>query len=515
MTDPGNCSQVTFGQFQLDLGKRELRRAGTLVKLGSRAVDVLCVLARAEGQVVTKAALMAEVWPSVIVEDSNIQVHVSNLRKSLDDGTDGQGFIVTVPGRGYRLLGLQSWPQATELPGAQPAVSISETCIAVLPFTNMSGDPEQEYFADGIVEDIITGLSRIQWLSVIARNSSFVYKGKPIDVRQFARELGSRYVLEGSVRRSGDRLRLTAQLIEAQTGRNLWAERYDRLLGDIFAVQDEITMSVIGAIEPNLRKIEIDRVMRKRPDSLDAYELVLRASPSVHNFMASGAAVAIPILQKALELDPDYAGAHALLARCFHFKYSRGGLHEEDRVASISHARAAMVSDDATTLAIAGLTIWFDEHDITTAFDLFDRALAISSSNVVALGNSAFALAWMGETERAIERARRALRVSPFDTLLAYLAITTAQFHAKKYEEAREAARRAAESNPSFSVPHILLAVALVRLGRIDEAKAAARRVLALDATFTMAAWSVTVGVIPAVFGPFAEAWREIGFDGT
>ncbi len=313
MTDPGDSHQLIFGRFQLDLAKRELRRDGASVKLGSRALDILCVLAQAEGKVVSKNELMAEIWPGIVVEESNIQVHVSNLRKALDEGTDGQSFVVTVPGRGYRFLGLQSRSQA-EQPGIQPPVSVSETCIAVLPFTNMSGDPEQEYFADGIVEDIIPGLSRIKWHFVIARNSSFIYKGKPIDARQIARELGSRYVLEGSVRRFGDRVRLTAQLIEAQTGRNLWAERYDRLLDDIFAVQDEIAMSVIGAIEPNLRKAEVDRVMRKRPDSLDAYELVLRALPSVNNFMVTGAVAAIPILQKALELEPDYAGAHALLA---------------------------------------------------------------------------------------------------------------------------------------------------------------------------------------------------------
>jgi TolB-like protein/Flp pilus assembly protein TadD len=511
MTDPDDSHQLIFGRFRLDLGKRELRRDGASVKLGSRALDILCILAQAEGKVVSKNELMAEVWPGIVVEDSNVQVHVSNLRKALDEGTDGQSFIVTVPGRGYRFLGLQSRPQAAQL-GIQPTVNVSETCIAVLPFTNMTGDPEQEYFADGIVEDIITGLSRIRWLFVIARNSSFIYKGKPIDVRQVARELGSRYVLEGSIRRLGDRVRLTAQLIEAQTGRNLWAERYDRLLDDIFAVQDEITMRVIGAIEPNLRRAEVDRVMRKRPGSLDAYELVLRALPAVNNFMVAGAVAAIPMLQKALELEPDYAGAHALLARCFHFQYSRGGLHEEDRIASIRHARAAMTSDDATTLAIAGLVIWFDEHDIGTAFDLFDRALAISNSNVVALGNSAFALAWMGETDRAIERARRALRVSPFDTLLAYLAIAIAQFHAKRYDEAREAARRATESNPGFSVPHILLAVALVQLGRLAEAKSAARRVLELDPSFTMRSWSVTVGVVPSVFEPFVKGWRKLGF---
>jgi TolB-like protein len=510
--DSVDRNQVSLGPFRLDLGQRTLSRDGTQIKLGSRAIEILCALASAEGKVVTKDELMARVWPGLVVQENILPVHVSALRKVLEQGTE-QSFVVTVPGRGYRLLGLQSPPQTEQrVIDERPGLSVPGTSIAVLPFTNMSGDPEQEYFADGIVEDIITGLSRIKWLFVIARNSTFIYRGKAVDLKQAGRELGCRYVLEGSVRKAENRVRLSAQLIEAQTGTHLWTERYDRLLDDIFAVQDEITMSVIGAIEPSLRKIEIERVKRKRPDSLDAYDLVLRALPFVHNAMVAGADAAIPLLQRALELEPDYAGAHALLARCFHFRFSRGGLNEKDRATAIYHARAAMIgSDDATTLAIAGLVIWFDEHDVATAFDLFDRALAISDSNVVALGNSAFVFAWMGRTELAIERAQRALRLSPFDTLNAYLAIAIAQFHAKRYDEARDAARRAVEANPDFSVPHILLAVSLVRVGRPDDARAEAQRVAALDPTFTMPRWSVTVGVAPSVFEPVAEAWRDIG----
>jgi len=213
---------------------------------------------------------------------------------------------------------------------------------------------------------------------------------------------------------------------------------------------------------------------------------------------------------RALELEQDYHVAHALLARCFHFRFSRGGLREVDRSAAIRHARAAMATDDATTLAIAAIVLWFDEHDVTTAFELFDRALEIANSNVVALCNSAFVLAWMGQGETAIERARRALRLSPIDTLNAYLAIAVAEYQAGHFEEAKDAARRAVEASPEFSVPHILLAVAFVRLRRLDEAKLEAEYVLALDPAFTMDRWSATVGVVPAVFEAFAEAWLEI-----
>jgi TolB-like protein len=512
MVGASRVSEVSFGPFRLDLAQRKLSRDGAPIKLGSRAVEILCVLAASAGRPVRKDELMDQVWPGTVVEEANLQVHVSNLRRALEEGSGGESFIVTVPGRGYRLLGMRAdTGSAQRASDDRQPLSIPDASIAVLPFTNMSDDAGQEYFADGVVEDIIAGLSRIKWLFVIARNSSFVFKGKAVDVRQVGHELGVRYVLEGSVRKAGDRVRINAELAEAQTSLVLWTQRYDRLVNDIFAVQDEIAMSVVGAIEPNLRNVEIERVKRKRPESLDAYELVLRALPSVRSAMTVGAEAAIPLLQQALALEPGYATAHALIARCFHFRFSRGGLHEEDRAASIRHARAASGTDDATTLAIAALVIWFDERDVSTAFELFDRALEISNSNVVALCNSAFVLAWMGQTEAAIERARRALRLSPFDTLNAYLAIAIAEFHAERYEEAKDAARRAVESNPSFSVPHILLAVSLARLGRLEEARLEAQRVLALDPTFSMERWSVTVGVVPAVFEPFADAWRGVG----
>jgi adenylate cyclase len=284
-------------------------------------------------------------------------------------------------------------------------------------------------------------------------------------------------------------------------------------LDDIFAVQDEITMSVIGAIEPNLRKVEIERVKRKRPDNLDAYDLVLRALPFVRAGMVQGANAAIPLLRQALELEPEYAWARALLAQCFHFRFSRGGLGEADRAASTQYARAASAagSDDATTLAIAAMVIWFDGHDAATAFELFDRALAVSNSNVVALSNSAFVLAWMGNSETAIERAQRAIKLSPFDTSNSYLALAVAHFHSKNYENSRDAAERAVEGNPAFSVPRALLSAALVRLNRKQEAIAEARRLIDLDPTFTTRNWSVTVGMVPEVFVPFANALHDAG----
>jgi adenylate cyclase len=386
--------------------------------------------------------------------------------------------------------------------------------IAVLPFQNMSGDPEQEYFANGMVEEVITGLSRIKWLTVISRNSSFIYKNKPVAVREVADKLGVRYVLEGGVRKSGNRVRITAQLVDAQTGAHLWAEQYDRLLEDVFALQDELTMSVVGAIEPSLRKAEIDRVKRQRPSNLNAYDLVLRSLPFITG-MPKDAAMAIPLLEHALKLEPNYGAAHSFLGWCLHHRFARGGLRQEDRIAAIHHARAAIAhgNDDATALAIAAFVIALDEHDTTTALKVFDHALELSSSNVFALNSSAIILAWMGKTDLAIERAQQALRLSPFDSLnwRSNHALAIAYFHIQRYGDAADAARSVIDVNPGFSLTRAVLTAALMRLGRVDEAKAAAQAVLELEPSFTIRGATLESKLEPAVFKPFADAWREIG----
>jgi TolB-like protein len=309
--------------------------------------------------------------------------------------------------RPVRVYQLQPGGGATEA----PALALPDKpSIAVLPFQNLSGDPDQEYFADGMVEDIITGLSRIKWLFVIARNSTFTYKDRLVDVKQVGRELGVRYVLEGSVRKVADRVRITGQLIDAATGAHVWAERYDRRLEDIFALQDEITLSVVGAIEPSLRDAEIERVKRKRPDSLDAYDLVLRAIPHVYVAMPEEAAKAVPLLEKSLTLEPNYASAHGLLAWCHEILFVRAGLKEENRVAAIRHARAAITHgrDDATALALGAFVTGLVEHDRVTAIEAFERALALSPSSAFTLFLGCIVLAYAGEAERAIDWGTRA-----------------------------------------------------------------------------------------------------------
>jgi TolB-like protein/class 3 adenylate cyclase/Flp pilus assembly protein TadD len=399
---------------------------------------------------------------------------------------------------------------------ATPAPALSDKpSMAVLPFQNMSGDPEQEYFADGIVEDIITGLSRMKWLFVIARNSSFTYKGRAVDVKQVGRELGVRYVLEGSLRKAGGRVRITAQLIETTTGTHVWAERYDGPLDDIFELQDEITLSVVGAIEPSLRQAEIERSKRKRPENLDAYDLYLRALPHAQVAMPGDSEKALSLLHQSLALQPDYAAAHAAAAWCYEQRYLRGGLHEADKTAGLMHARAALEAgaDDATTLATAGFVIGLIEHDYETAMNAIDHALALNGSSALALGLGATILAHAGRTAEAIAFGERALRLSPHDPTI-YLPLTAlgiAHCAAGNFEEAAASCNKAAQSNPRFSPARVLQTAALTRLGRISEAKAAARRVIELEPGFSIAEFVRAHTGRKEIWTPIGDALREVG----
>ena len=387
--------------------------------------------------------------------------------------------------------------------------------IAVLPFTNMSGDPEQDYFADGMVEDIITGLSRIKWLFVIARNSTFAYKGRTIDVKQVGRDLGVRYVLEGSVRKAADRVRITGQLIDTATGAHVWAERYDRKSDDIFALQDEMTLSVVGAIEPTLRLAEVERAKRKRPDSLDAYDLVLRAIPDVYSRMPEGSKRGLVLLERALALDPNYALAHACAAECHHTLFLRGGGHQEDRTAAVRHAQVAIAhgQDDALALGLAGFVIGMDGHDRAAAFAAFEAALAVSPSTALTYILGSVVLGFAGEAERAIEWGERGLRLSPLDPWRssAFISFAFGHFHRGRYEEAAAAARKAVQSSPGFSICHLVLAASLAKLERIEEARAAAARVLELSPVFRYSWFLTSVNCEPTLAASLSDALRVTG----
>jgi adenylate cyclase len=401
---------------------------------------------------------------------------------------------------------------ADDRPGTVLAFSEDRPSVAVMPFTNMSGDAEQDYFVDGIVEDIITGLSRIKWLFVIARNSTFTYKGRAVDVKQVGRELGVRYVLEGSLRKVGNRVRLTAQLIEAASGRHVWAERYDRALDDIFAVQDEITLSVVGAIEPSLRQAEIERAKRKRPDSLDAYDLYLRALPHLHASMPGDSDKALALLRQALTLQPDYAAANAAAAYAHETRYMRGGLNKADKEAALHYARAAIEggADDAATLATAGFVIGLVEHDYETAMNAIDSALALTPSSVRALGYGAVILGHAGRTTEAIEYGERALRISPLD-MNPHMGLAIAHCAAGNWEDAIAACRHTIRANPRFSLPHVLQAASLSFLGRAEEARVAAGRVSELEPGFTVSGFVRAHTGRADIWEPIGDALRRLG----
>lgn len=506
---------LEFGPFRLDADAGILFRGAEPTPLGQRAVLLLALLVRRAGTPVSKDALIEAAWPAQAIEDSNLTVQIAAVRRALADASEEAQWIETLPRRGYRYVGPAVTASDPDRASA-PSLTLPERpSIAVLPFANLSGDAEQDYFADGMVDDIITGLSRINWLFVIARSSTFTYRGRAVDVKQVGRELGVRYVLEGSVRKTSGTARITGQLIDASTGMHVWAERYDRQSDDIFGLQDDIAMSVVGAIAPSLRRAEINRVKRKRPDSLDAYDLVLRAQPDVDSGMPVQVTQALVLLERAIALEPSYALAHGNAAMCHHCLFLRAGLQEASRADSIRHARSAIAhgQDDAVALTLAGFSIGMDGHDRSSAFTALDAALAISPSSALTYILGSVMLGWGGDADRAIEWSERGMRLSPFDSwaFAAFDAQAMGHFHHGRYEEACRAAYRSVQANPRHSITHVQLAAALAKLGRLQEARTAAARVLELHPTFRYGRQFQGVNCAPALAASLGEALRAAG----
>jgi TolB-like protein/class 3 adenylate cyclase len=387
--------------------------------------------------------------------------------------------------------------------------------IAVLPFTNMSGDPEQEYFADGIVEDIITALSRFKWLFIIARNSSFTYKGRAVDIRQVGRELGVRYVLEGSIRKAGQRVRITGQLIEAETGHHVWADRIDGGLEDVFELQDQVTRSIVGAVEPSVRQAEIARSRIQRPNSLNAYDLYLRALPHLSTNTPEATEKALALLRSALSSDPDYTVAQAHLSWCYEQRFQRSSRDPSDRAEAIRLARMVIGSatNDALALAIAGFVLTILARDYESALGAVDRSLALNADEALALGFNSITNALAGRYEAAIEHGERALRLSPFDPMNYHplLGMGFAYFFLGLPAEASVMASRAIQTNPSFVVSYALAIASLVKMGQKEAAAAAVSRLHEVAPGFTVAAVERMALAAPEQFTAFCAALREGG----
>jgi TolB-like protein len=365
------------------------------------------------------------------------------------------------------------------VPGATPA---DRPSIAVLPFDNMSGDREQDYFADGIVEEIITALSRMRSLFVIARNSSFTYKGRSVDVKQVGRELGVRYVLEGSVRKAGAKVRITGQLIDAETGAHLWADRFDGALEDIFDLQDQVTARVVIAIAPRLEQAEIERAKRKPTENLDAYDYYLRGMAAVHLWTREGNDEALAMFGRAIELDPGFAAAYGMAARCYSQRLGSGWMVDRPRETAeaerLARRAAALGRDDAVALCTSGLALALVIGDIDTGAELIERALALNPNLASAWAFSAFVRIWGGDPEAGLERAARAMQMSPHDPHMSNMQAAAGMGHlfAGRPAEAWTWAHMAVRSNPNHLIAACVAAASGAHAGRLADARAVAER---------------------------------------
>ncbi|HEV7599881.1 MAG TPA: winged helix-turn-helix domain-containing protein [Bradyrhizobium sp.] len=467
---------LTFGRYRLD-PRRGLISGDRSVRLTPKALALLSFMADRPGEVITKEELFGAVWPEVTVGDAALVTCIQELRRALGDDARRPRYIETLHRRGYRFIGK---PAAAPLPaatgGSAAALPLPDRpSIAVLPFANMSDDPDQEYFADGISEDLITGLSRIHWLFVIARNSCFVYKNRAVDVKQVSRELGVRYVLEGSVRRAGKRIRISAQLIDAITGGHHWAERYDRELGDIFAVQDEITRNVVAAIEPRLMAAEGVRALSRSSDDLGAWERVARAQTHVWRLTRPDYATAIDGLTQAVEAYPDYAPARSQLAFRLLFAAHMGWVDRDDGLRKgREHAVRAVALDDCDSWGQTALGyLAMMERRTEESIAAFRRTVELNPNSATAHGDLSRGLAFAGHDREAIEHAEDAIRLSPMDPDMALFlgGIAVAHYGAGRYAEALRVSEELLRLRPGFQGAQRLHCASLARTGRLDEAR--------------------------------------------
>jgi TolB-like protein/Tfp pilus assembly protein PilF len=501
-----------FGPFQLDTEAEVLLRGNELVGIGRRGVAVLRVLLERPGEPVTKDQLIGAAWSGLVVEEANLSVQIAALRRALADAPGGDAWIETLPRRGYRYVGPRparvgdvasaagntaappsSVGDSSE-PGAAPITD--GPSIAVLPFQNVTGDAGQDYFADGIVEEITTALARFRHLFVIGRNSSFTYKGRPVEASQIGREMGVRYLLEGSVRRSGDQVRIVARLVDAETARHLWADRFDGALKDIFELQDQITQSVIGSVTPTLQQAEIERAQRKPTESLSAYDLYLRGLARFHLSTKASIDEALQLFSRATELDPNFAAAFGMAAWCYvRRKGNRWAVDPQHEISAASHfVRRALElgRDDAVALCSSAYALAYVVGEMEQGAALLDQAIVVNPNLSWALTLCGWPKLWLGQLEEAIDRQARAMRLSPRDpqSFLMEAATSMAHFCAGRNDEASAWAARAFHNQPNFLMSMAALAATDEAVGRYEAARKNAALMLSLDPSLRLSAVS-------------------------
>jgi TolB-like protein len=522
--------QFLFSGHTLDTDLRELRRGGEPIAVEPQVLDLLICLVKNRDRVVTKDDLISSVWGGRIVSEATLTSRVYAARKALGDSGHDQQLIRTISRRGLRFVGdvqAQAPNTVPELLASQPALGeILEVAhhvlpmperpvIAVLPFDNMCSDRAQDCFSDGLSEDLITALSKVRWFSVIARNSSFIYKGKAVHIKQVAEELGVNYVLEGSVRKLGERVRITAQLNDVRTGSHIWAERYDREVADVFAVQDEITEAIVAAIEPQIYAAENFRAQRKPSDSLDAWELVMRALSHFWRVTPHDNGIAQELLEKAIAIDGNYGHALGLLATSHIFGVHMGW---EDRSVVPLAEQAALAAtrsdgEDAWAHHALGCT-----HLIARRFEdslaQFETALRLNPNFSLAQCYYCVALAYFGRWREAEEAAQRALRFSPRDPLSAlyYGAASYAQYVGRNYDKAMHLARESIRLRGDFTGAHRVLTAAAGMAGQADAAAAALRELRRVQPDVSIA-WIASL--MPIKLAPdmhhYLEGFRRAG----
>jgi len=470
-----------FGDSVLDVERRELRRDGEPVALEPQVFDLLVYLVRNRDRVVSKDDLIESIWGGRTVSESAVTTGLNAARKAVGDNGAAQAVIRTIARKGVRFVayvteeGVQPAPVAPPALPTAPLTLPDKPSIAVLPFANLSGDPEQEYFADGMVEEITLALSRIDWLFVIARNSSFTYKGQNVDIKRVGSELGVRYVLEGSVRKAAGRLRITAQLIDATNGVHLWADNFEGRLRDVFELQDRVAFEVSGILEVTLTRAETRRSIQRPTTDLTTYDLYLRATTTSWTWSRASMVAALELLYRAIERDPQFGPALALASAChtnLHIGHWTDDFESSRREAiDLAQRSLRFANDDPNVLGYAALSLGYFGEDITASIALVDQALALNPSFVRGWATRAWLKVWAGDPESALGDFETALRVCPREMAPNWLlGMGVANFFARRLADAETMLLRSLQGHPDWPPTYRFLAACYAHMGRRDDA---------------------------------------------
>ena len=517
----------SFEGFFLNPDRRELRHGEDLVAIEPQVFDLLHYLICNRDHIVSKDDLIAGVWEGRIVSDSTLSSRLTAVRHAIGDSGETQRLICTIPRKGFRFIG-QVTEQKQNLPfgvsrashpQADQGFGVSDKpSIAVLPFQNLGDDSAQGYFVDGIVEDITIALSQFSQLFVVARSSSFTYKGRNVDVRQIGQDLGVRYVLEGSIRKAAGQVRITVQLINTSTAAQLWAAYFDGALDQVFDFQDRVTSGVVAVIAPKIEQVEIERAKRKSTDSLDAYDYYLRGLASLYQDTREANDEALRLFGKSIELDPNFAAAYGMSALCYVGRWWKQWMvetqNEVGEAARLVNRAAELGRDDAMALSAAGMAAGLVVRDLDRAVVLLDRSLLLNPNLAVSWVRSAWVRIFLGEFDLAIEHAGRAIRLSPLDPLLVGMqsAIAFAHFCAGRYDRSAEWAEKALKEQPNFAPALRVLAASSASLERMKEAAQALIRLSETKVSMHISKLHHYPFREPKYFAKYAEALRKAGF---